>query len=119
MSKVIKPLKSISLNIKGRDWSFMLLSDKQFDRLHNSEDEGGRSGITLPISYECHFRKSDWTIVDIRHELGHILYEMSLTTSSNLTPDQVEETMCSIIGTHSPEIILWSDRVAERFFSKE
>jgi len=44
---------------------------------------------------------------------------MSLTASSDLTPDQVEETLCSIIGYHTPEIVLWSDQIAEKFFSND
>jgi hypothetical protein len=110
-------MKEITLNIKGRDWKFKLLSDAKFNKLHNG-DGGDRPGVTMPPNYEVHFRKSDWTLIDIRHELGHVLYHMSLTTSSDLTPDQVEETMCSIIGYHVPDIIVWSDRIAEKFQSE-
>jgi hypothetical protein len=109
---------SIVLQIKGRDWEFILMPDKTFDKLHN-EDGGSRSGITLPNQYECHFRRTDWSLKDIRHELGHALYHMCLTASSGLTPDQVEETMCQIIGEHVPEIVVWTDRVAEKFFGRE
>lgn len=110
--------KSIVINIKGRDWMFKLITDRQFDRLHNA-DGAERAGVTMVNQYECHFRKSDWAIIDLRHELGHCLYHMSLTGSSDLTPDQVEETMCQIIGYHTPDIILWSDRIAEKFFGRE
>ena len=111
-------MSDITLEIKGRPWKFILVPDKRFDRLHN-EDGSARAGLTLPNQYECHFRKSDWCIVDIRHEIGHALFHMSLTSSSDLTPSQVEETMCQIIAVHTPEIILWSDRVAEKFFGRE
>src|SRR5687767_3210535 len=103
-------MKEIILNIKGRDWKFILLTDKRFDKLHNDEDGGSRAGVTLTNQYECHFRKSDWCIKDIRHELGHVLFIMSLTGSAGLTPDQTEETMCEIIGQHCAEIIAWSDK---------
>jgi len=111
-------MASITISIKGRDWNFILLTDRRFDKLHN-EDGGSRAGMTSPNQYECHFRKSDWCISDIRHELGHALFHMSLTGSSDLTPDQTEETMCEIIAHHTPEIMLWSDRVAEKFFGRE
>lgn len=111
-------MKEIIVPIKGRNWKFILMTDRRFNRLHNS-DGSDRPAITIPYSYECHFRKSDWSIIDIRHELGHVLYHMSLTASSDLTPDQVEETLCSIIGYHTPEIVLWSDQIAEKFFSND
>jgi hypothetical protein len=109
---------SITLPIKGRDWEFILLSDKVFDKMHN-EDDGSRAGITMPNQYQCHFRKSDWSLKDIRHELGHALYHMCLTSSSDLTPEQVEETMCQIIGEHTPEIMMWCDRISEKFFGRD
>lgn len=111
-------MSEINVDIKGRPWKFLLLTDRRFDKLHN-EDEAGRAGITLPNQYECHFRKSDWCIADIRHELGHALFHMSLTASAGPTPDQVEELMCEIIAHHTPEIVLWSDRIAEKFFGRE
>jgi hypothetical protein len=111
-------MSSILIDIKGRQWNFILLTDRRFDKLHN-EDGKARAGLTLPNQYECHFRKSDWCINDIRHEIGHALYHMSMTGSSDLTPDQVEETMCQLIGYHGPEIMLWADRVAEKFFGRE
>jgi len=108
----------VTLNIKGRDWSFHLLTDRRFDKLHN-EDGAVRAAVTMPNQYTAHFKKSDWCIKDIRHELGHVLYSMTLTSTSDLTPDQVEETMCEIIAEHSPEIILWADMIAEKFFGRE
>ena len=114
--------KRITLNIKGRNWTFILMSDKAFDKIHNSsenEDENNNAGMTLPPSYEIHFRKSNWCIKDIRHEMGHMLYSMSLVNSANHKPDQVEETFCEIIAEHASEIIFWSDLVADRFFQEQ
>ena len=108
----------VNLDIKGRTWSFHLLTDKRFDRLHN-EDGAARAGVTMPNQYEVHFRKSDWCLKDIRHELGHVLYEMSGTGTADPTSEQVEEIMCEIIAEYAPEIILWSDRIAEKFFGRE
>lgn len=102
--------------IKGREWSFYLLTDKVFEKLHNTEGEENNA-MTLPPKYEVHFSKSSWSIVDIRHELGHVFFAMTDTNSSNLDVGQVEETMCSIIGSSLPEIALVADRVAECFFN--
>ena len=109
---------TITIKIKGRPWNFTLITDRKFDKLHN-EDDGGRTAVTLTNQYEVHFKKSEWCVKDIRHELGHVLYIMSLTGSVGLTPDQVEETMCEIIGEHCSEIVMWSDRIAEKFFNRE
>lgn len=114
---MLKPIVQITLKVKGRDWKFMLLTDKAFNKVHNPNDENN-AAMTLPTKYEVHFSKSDWNIIDIRHELGHVFYAMAEVASSNLSPDQVEETMCSIIGQNYHEIGLLSDRVAECFFNK-
>jgi hypothetical protein len=111
-------MASVVLNIKGRDWTFQLITDKRFDKLHNQEDQG-RAAVTMPNQYEVHFRKSDWCIKDIRHELGHVLYEMSGTGTADPDSEQVEEIMCEIIAEYTPEIILWSDRISEKFFGRE
>lgn len=112
----MKYLAKTTIQIKGRDWSFYLLSDRVFNKLHNPEEEGN-AAMTVANKYEVHFAKSDWNLVNIRHELGHVFYAMAEVTSSNLAPDQVEETMCSIIGANLPDICLISDRIAECFFN--
>lgn len=114
-----KSEKRIVLDIKGRTWTFILMTDKAFDKLHNSNEnpeENNNGAMTLPTVYEVHFRKTDWTLILIRHELGHVLYQMGLNGSTNHTPAQVEEAMCTIIGYHNAEIDLWADRICERFF---
>lgn len=116
-----KAERRITLDIKGRNWSFVLLTDKSFDKLHNSNedpDDNENVAMTIPSAFEVHFKKSNWNLKDIRHELGHLLYSMSLVNSANHKPDQVEETMCEIIAEHSAEIIHWSDLIANRFFQE-
>lgn len=105
---------SIVLDIKGRQWTFILMSDAKFDKLHTPED----GAMTVPDKYEVHFRRSHWNSSFIIHELSHVLFNMSLVGSSELTPAQVEETMCDINGMHHGEIGLWRDRIAEKFQQK-
>jgi hypothetical protein len=112
----VKAISQITLNIKGRDWTFKLLTDKQFNKLHNKEDEGN-TAMTIQSDYEVHFRKSDWSIATIRHELGHTLHMSSLVGSSDLTVSDTVELMCEIIGEHTDEIVLWSVRIAEKFIN--
>jgi hypothetical protein len=117
----MKLKKTITLSIKGRDWVFTLLTDRAFDKLHNTDEsnETVNTAMTLPNKYEVHFRKSDWCLVDIRHELGHVLFAMDHNNAAGLTPGQVEEIMCEIIARNHPDIGMWTDRIAEKFFGEE
>lgn len=110
-------MSDIVIPIKGRNWRFVLVPDKRYDKQYNSEpnEEGDSAAITLPDLNEVHFKKSVWDIVTVRHELAHVLYNMSLVSSADLTPGQVEETFAEIIGHHSSEIIFWSDLIAHKF----
>lgn len=112
----MKHIAQLSIDIKGRPWHFKLFSDRNFDKMHNDE-EMSTGAITIPSKYEVHFSKSTWDLNFIRHEIFHIFYAMSEVASSDLTPDQVEETMCSIGGAYLQDIALISDRVAECFFN--
>lgn len=112
----MKSLASIVIPIKGRNWTFYLLTDRAFDKLHNLNEEQN-AAMTVPTSYSVHFAKNHWDLVSILHELGHVYYTMAEVNSSNLTPEQVEETMCSIIGANYQEIGLVAHRVAECFFN--
>ncbi len=111
-------MSQITLDIKGRPWTFVQMADKRFDRLHNPNEEGNVA-MTCPTIYEVHYRKSDWDVSTIRHELLHVLYNMSLVGSAELTAGQVQETCAEIVGQHAIEIVLWADRITERFLGRE
>lgn len=116
MSKRIRPIKELVLNVKGRDWTFSMLNDSTFNKHHN-DDGGCRPAVTMPGTFEVHFRRSDWTVKDVRHELGHVFFTMSDTQSSDLTADQVEEQMCTIIGDYYADIGFYADRIIEKWQS--
>lgn len=109
---------SITIPIKGRDWQFALIPDKTFDKLHNSQGEGAVA-MTNVGNYEVHFRKSDWDLITIRHELLHVLFAAGLSGSAELTPAQVQEVCAEIVGHHTSDIVLWTDRIAEKFLERE
>lgn len=111
-------MATIVLPIKGRDWTFSLIPDKRFDKLYNS-DGGSAVAMTVSNTYTVHFRKSDWDTVAIKHELLHVLFNMSLTGSADLTPLDVEEVCAEIVGHHAEEILLWTSRITERFLGRE
>lgn len=110
-------MSEITLEIKGRPWKFVLVTDKRYDKLHNKNGEDSVA-VTMQGLYEVHFKKSCWDLITIRHEIGHILYNMSLTGSAENTPEQVQEIYCEIIGHHWSDIGIWTDRVAEKFFQE-
>jgi len=112
-------MSSITLNIKGRDWRFLLLTDRRYDKLHNPDPEQASQGVTIPTTYEVHFRKSSWDVVTIRHELFHVLFNMSLLSSTDLTTDNLQEISAEIVAHHAIEIILWADRITECFLGRE
>lgn len=109
---------SIVLEIKGRSWEFSLVPDKTFDKLHNPEGEGN-TAMTMVNQYKTDFRKSDWCLVDIIHELGHVIYSLSPTRSANLTTNDVEEVMCDIYSTDYFIIGHWAGLISEKFFGRE
>lgn len=115
---MIKSIVDITIPIRGRDWKFCLLTDKQFDKLHNL-DEGIRVGMTVPDKHEVHFRKSDLMFKDIKHELGHVYKHMTGTNSAELTVENLEELFCEIIADYSLEINLVAERVLERFQAQQ
>jgi hypothetical protein len=75
--------------------------------------------MTILMTREVHFRKSDWDLLTIRHELLHVLYAMSLSGSTDLDAVQVQELCAEIVGHHTPEIVVWTDQIAEKFFGRE
>jgi hypothetical protein len=44
---------------------------------------------------------------------------MSLVSSTDLSIVDVQEICAEIVGHHSAEIILWSDRISEKFLGRE
>lgn len=113
----MKHLAAITRDIKGRSWTFKLLSDRVFDKIHNPEGDEGNTGMTIFSRYEVHFSKSEWDLVDIRHEIAHIFFFMSNTGSAELTALQTEETMCEIFGSNALEMCVHADVVAECFLN--
>jgi hypothetical protein len=108
-------MKEISIPIKGRSWKFILMADRRFDKIHNIKEDDSNVAMTVPGTYEVHFRKSDWNISTIRHEILHVLYSASLVGSTDLSVSDVQEICAEIVGEHGLEICLWADQIAERF----
>lgn len=104
----------ISINIKGREWKFIVIADKTFDKRYNPEHDGG-CAITISADKSVFIKKSSIHMPVIRHEIMHILVFSSLIESSSLTALQIEEMCCEIVGEHGPEIQLWAETVMNFF----
>jgi hypothetical protein len=113
----MKSLASISLDIKGRSWNFILYPDRTYNKLHNSEEGSDSCAMTLQGTREVHFRKSDFNGIAILHEIGHILHFASLVSSSEMSAHDTVELMCEIIGEHAEEMVMWKAKVLDRFLS--
>ena len=120
MAKSKTTNNKLTLNIKGKNWLFILLPDRSFDKQHNSDpEEEPASAITIPSIQEVHFRKTDLNPNVVAHELLHVLVQASLVGSASLSPQQVEELCCEIVGEHYAEIALWVTQILTRFMHKE
>jgi hypothetical protein len=109
----------ITLNIKGRNWHFVLLGDRVFDKRFPCEEENEETqAITVPDENSIYLKKSRFTLPTIRHEIFHILVFSSLIESSSLDRDQMEELGAEITAEHSPEIVLWAEQVMNFYTQK-
>ena len=107
---------NITINIKGRDWKFVVIADKTFDKKFNAipgDDDG--CAITLNDDKTVFIKKSSIHLPVIRHEIMHILVFSSLVESSSLTALQMEELCCEIVGEHGQELNLWAEKVMNFF----
>ena len=106
--------KSVLFKIKGKEWAAKFFPEKQYQSLHGEDS----SAITIGVSREIHFIKSDFSVKFCLHELFHAFIFESATESSSLTRDQSEELCCSLIGEHLEEIGLLSRRITDFFLSQ-
>lgn len=86
--------RSITLDIKGVSYEFILQSPQTYKRNHGSDS----AAITYVKDKKVFFRTDEFTNGTIRHEISHVLFAESHTGSSDLSADQVEEVFCEIIA---------------------
>jgi hypothetical protein len=107
-------MKTLTLNIKGRDWVFQVLPEKAYVKKFNDDS----MAITIEKEKSVYFNKPDFNLVTIRHELLHVLVFSSLVESSELSSEQMEELCAEITGEHGLEIIVWSEKILNHFINK-
>jgi hypothetical protein len=106
-------MKSITLQIKGRDWTFQVLTDKVYTKKFGDDS----MAMTVEKEKKVYFNKTDFNLPTIRHELLHVLVYSSLVESSELTSIQMEELCAEIVGEHGLELIVWSEKILNFFLS--
>lgn len=85
---------SITIEIKGAHYEFILQSPQTYKRNHGSDS----SAITYIKEKKVYFKTDDFTPNVVRHELIHVFVAESHTSSANLTEEQLEELFCEIIA---------------------
>lgn len=99
--------KYLKITIKGVEWTVFSQSTKSYKRLHGIDS----IAITYPKDREIYF-DADRLIPDtVFHELLHGFVDSSNITSSNLTPSQMEELCCEIIGEHYYDMGLLANKI--------
>lgn len=89
---------SIVKNIKGRDWTFNFLTQRQFNK-KNPRDKNFPA-LANPNIHEVDIVVTEVNFRNVIHELLHCYYFECENQSTNPTPLQVEETVCDLVGTH-------------------
>lgn len=89
-----------SKTIKDKTWTFVVLSDKKYEKNHGDDS----CGITHPEEKYVYFKKSKLTMGYILHELFHVYVSMSLTTSMDIDRNGQEELDCEIFSEHGLDI---------------
>lgn len=91
----------IIIKIRGQDWVIKLYTAEAFYNKH----EDSVAALTNAAEKEILFNDEELSLATVIHELTHAYFAASHVISANLTPDQVEEVMCELIGELGPEIV--------------
>lgn len=90
-----------SINIRGQDWTVRVIDAEVFSARYDEST----AAFTVSSTKEIVFSADELNLSTVIHELTHAYFSASHITSANLSPDQVEEVMCEVIGEFGPEII--------------
>lgn len=102
--------------IRGNKWIVRELTSKQFAKLHGYEEEEVDALVDFSTKKrEIHFVKGKIDVKIIKHELFHAFMRESLTSSADLSPDQVEEVGADIIAEHLFDILKLTEEILEHF----
>jgi len=112
-------MRSITLNVKGTDWTFRLLGDKAFTKKHKSEEGEVTEAITILESKVVEFNKIYLKPTVVIHELTHVFFGSSLVETASLDKNQVEEVMCEINAHHIMDIVAMTNKILQAFMIQD
>lgn len=104
-------VKELTYNIKGKNWKFIFLTTKTYEKKHGDDSDGIADVTTRTVTFD----KEVVTTGIVRHELMHVWVESSNTGSSDLKPDQVEEMCAVIFQEHGLEMCMLADQIVEDY----
>lgn len=110
-------MKTMILNIKGRDWTINFVTEKEYFKKVPDAMESDEAA-TLSTSKTIYFIKNKISTSAIYHELLHALVSECALASSGLDSGQVEENCCELIGDHFEDIFQWGHKIIN-FYMKE
>ncbi len=86
--------KQIVLKVNDDDWTFTIFDDKDYDKKHSPES----CAMTIFDDYAVDFKKGQFCLEDVLHELIHVHYKYCYTDSARLTAHDIEEIFCELIS---------------------
>ena len=109
------------LKIGDVHWKIRLLSPEKFCKIHDDNNEA----VTDPNIKTMDFRTDCINITNVRHELFHAYFTLTLTGDTNMDKDNVEEVSAALIGKYgqdlinnSVKILTWLEKQLEKRVKK-
>lgn len=95
--KKVKALKTFKTLINEEEWSFSILTQKEYNRVYKNDD----SRATTELSYrQVHLISTDPTLEEtLAHECYHAFHVyLHLDSTNNVTVEDAEEIFASFLG---------------------
>lgn len=104
-------MKKLKITVLDNHWTVRLLTPMGYKRLHGVDS----AAITDTEKKTVDLQNGFVSLFVIRHELFHVYVDATMTNSTDLTADQMEEISANIIGTHGEKMIEQGNEIFEYF----
>jgi len=103
--------KEMTLQIKGVDWKFKLISENSYRRKFGA----GSDAATDVKSREVVFHPNGLSMNTIKHELFHTLVDSSDTYSMEMSLSNFEELCAVLFATYNLQVEIWAEQLIDYF----
>lgn len=110
-------LSSMKLKVGDTNWKVRLLTPEQFIDIHGEENKE-TAAMTDTGTHIIDFRNDCIDIINVRHELFHAYFSLSLVSDSHLDKDATEELSANIIGKYGEQLVNNSKKVYKYIVGK-